>query len=376
MTIRENISFVFLVLFPLSEAACYALLYWKRNDLLIRKRNKSATYVTSLAGWLAYFNLVVSIIGAVPCGVFYVASLLIAPISVGPQIVRALVLKGRIKYSQLIIESEISTRAERNRGTRLPVITSGVSEQEVPSPSPRQMTKLMEADLVMQKTRRMVNMTKWALLIIPAMLLVLALALSSNASQLLTTDFHLCQPEPIYFQFVSPAFGVVSTALALAVTVLVKKVDDELGLKSEIQRNAVLLGCTYAVLIIVRFAGYHTWQPLLQTIQQMMLSFSMAVIPFFPGSMYNNMALWAKKRINPDTRSAVPGYARSLPKSRGSTRTSIQKVIGGHRQSMSGLQNNQHNRDVTVSWDAGLCILLSTENGIIAFSQHCAREFR
>ena len=130
MTIRENISFVFLFLFPLFETACYAQLYRKRNDLLIRKRSKSAICVTSLAGWLAYFNLAVSMFGAVPCGVFYVVSLLVAPISVGPQIVRALTLRGTIKYSQLVIESEISTRAERSRGARLPVIISGVSEGE------------------------------------------------------------------------------------------------------------------------------------------------------------------------------------------------------------------------------------------------------
>ena len=368
MTIRETISFIFLVLFPLFEAACYTHLHWKRNDLLIRKRNKSAIYVSSLAGWLAYFNLVVSIFGGVPCGVFYVASLLVAPISVGPQILRALTLRGTIKYSQLVIEDEISTRAERNKAAQLPTIPSDRSEQGAQSFSPHTMTKLMEANLVMEKTTRMVNITKWAMLVILALLLILALALA--------TDFNQCQPEPTYFQFASPAFGVTSTVLALVVMVLVKQIDDELGLRREIQRNAVLLGCTYIVILIVRFVGHHDWQPLLQKIQQMMLSSSMAIVPFLPGSTFNLMASWAKKRINPATKSTVPGYARPLPKQgHGSTRNSIQNVMGG-RHSVSAMQNDHRNREATVSWDAGLCILLTTENGINSFSQHCAREFR
>ncbi|KAL7496580.1 hypothetical protein ACHAWT_004754 [Skeletonema menzelii] len=38
-------------------------------------------------------------------------------------------------------------------------------------------------------------------------------------------------------------------------------------------------------------------------------------------------------------------------------------------------KQEQRAREMTVSWDAGLCILLSTQEGINAFSQHCAREF-
>ncbi|KAL7539823.1 hypothetical protein ACHAXR_009638 [Thalassiosira sp. AJA248-18] len=382
MATLQTISLVFLVLFPLFEAACYSHLYWNRKDILIRKRNKAAIYVASLAGWLAYFNLVISVTGGVPCGVFYVVSLLVAPISVGPQIIRALTLRGTIKYSQLVTEEEISSRAQRKRGAdQLATIQSGRSDEGGES-SPHLMTKLMEANLVMEKTRRAVKMTKWVILVVPTLLLVLGLALTSDQSQLRATDFDQCQPEPTYFQYASPAFGVVTTALALFVTILVKKIDDEIGLRREIQRNAVLLGFTYIVIIVVRFRGHYDWQPLLQTIQQMMLSFSMSIIPFIPESSLNGMASWAKKqgnRINPATKSAVPGYAQSLPKGRNSThistRTSIQLVLG-RRNSMSNMQNDQRNREMTVSWDAGLCILLSTEDGINLFSQHCAREFR
>jgi len=365
MTILQIISIIFLVVFPLFEAACYTHLYWKRNALLIRKRNKSAIYVASLAGWLAYFNLVISIFGGVPCGVFYVASLLVAPISVGPHIIRALTLLGTIKYSQLIVEDEISSRVQR-RNSQLKLSDAGISLPAMVAAT----EKKIEANLVMEETRRIVKISKLALLVIPTLLLILALAFTSDASQLLATDFIQCKPEPTSFLFASPAFGIMSIILALVVTILVKQIDDELQIADEIRRNSRFLSCTYVVIIVVRLTGHYEWQPFLQTIQQMVLSFSMAIVPFLPRSTLNRISSWAKQqgrrvRINPATKSAVPGYAQSLPKGRNSMRnmTSTKQI------------KEQRDHEMTVSWDAGLCVLLSTENGINLFSQHCAREF-
>ena len=371
MTILFVISFIFLILFPLFEAAAYIHLHWKRNDILIRKRNKSAIYVASFAGWLAYFNLVVSMFGGVPCGIFYVASLLVAPISVGPQIVRALTLRGTIRHSKLVIEDEISNREQKKKGGggQLPTIPSE-SDLVVAASE-----KKVEADRIMEKTRRIANASKWALAIIPTLAIILTLALTTDGSQLLTTDFSRCQPEPTPFLFTSPAFGVIFAILAFLVTCLSKKIDDELQIANEIRRNSILLGCTYIVIIVVRLTGYSEWQPLLQTIQQMLLSLSMAIVPFLPSDgggtiSLNSMATWAKRRINPATKSAVPAYGRPLPKERTFTRASI---MG--RQNLTP-SNTQRDREMTVSWDAGLCILLSTTDGINLFSQHCAREFR
>mmetsp|Transcript_36252 Transcript_36252/g.87485 ORF Transcript_36252/g.87485 Transcript_36252/m.87485 type:complete len:503 (-) Transcript_36252:335-1843(-) len=384
MTARQIISFIFLVLFPLFEAACYAHLHWQRNDLLIRKRNKSAIYVASLAGWLAYFNIVVSLFGGIPCGAFYVASLLVAPISVGPQIVRALALRGTIKYSQLVIEDEISSREQlRNKpGCQLPAIPSDDEGGHQTLPAlVASSAKKIEANDIMAETKRIVKMTKLVLLVIPTIFVILALALSSSTSQsqMVATDFGQCQPEPAYFQYTGLAFGIMSVGLTLVGTLLVKQIDDELSIADEIRRNSVLLGCTHVVIIVVRLAGHSDWQPLVQTVQQMVLSYSMAIVPFLPPELtLTHVASWAKqqgKRINPATKSAVPGYARPLPKARmTSTRTSIQNVMG-RRGSLSDLQNDHRHREMSVSWDAGLCVLLSTEDGINSFSQHCAREF-
>ena len=385
-TVRRSISFVFLVLFPLFEAACYAHLGWKRNDLLLRKRGIASICIVSIAGWIAYFNLVVSLFGGVPCGVFYVATLLVPPICVGPQIVRALTLRGNIKYSQLVTEEEISSRAQRRKTGKLPTIPSVSGSGELSSErlsnageasSPALMTKMMEANLIMEWTRKVVRMVKWALLVVPTLLLILLLALTSDEDQLLATDFDQCQPEPTLFAYASPAFAVVSTALALLVTILVKKIEDEIGLRREIQRNALLLGLTYIAIIGVRFAGHYEWQPLLQTMQQMLLSFSMSIAIFLPDSPLTRAATWAKRRINPATRSAVPGYAQSLPR-RASTavvQTTASKRTSVQLFGRKGSTEVRQDREVSVSWDAGLAILLSTEEGLTLFSQHCAREF-
>jgi hypothetical protein len=81
---------------------------------------------------------------------------------------------------------------------------------------------------------------------------------------------------------------------------------------------------------------------------------------------------WLKKRINPASKSAVPGYAQPLPKRhRGSARASVLPT----KSIVSPQLSDQMTRETNTSWDAGLCILLSSEDGINSFTRHCAREF-
>lgn len=366
---RQALSFVFLVLFPIIEAASYAHLYWKRNDILVQKRSKSLIFVASFAGWLSYFNLVVSMFSGIPCGVFWVASLLIAPLSIGPQLLRALHLRGTIKSTLLSVEEEISSRAQRKKAGQLPTIPgSDVSENGEELSSPQSMTKLMEANLMMEQTRRIANMTGWALLVVPTLLIILALVLTES-HLLALQNFDQCLPEPTFFLYTFLAFGIASAALALIVAMLVYKIeDDEIGLRREIQRNATLLGVTQIMIIVVKFTGHFDWQPLLQLIQQIMLICSTAIVPFIPSSGLSGMASWARQRISPGTKSAVPGYAQTLPGSNAAHRTtrasvSVQQFLGRG----TSVATDQRNREVTVSWDAGLCILLSTEEGELTF---------
>lgn len=368
---------VFLVVFPLFEAACYLHIHWRRNELLIRKRNKSAIYVASLAGWLAYFSLVVSVFGGVPCGLFYAASLLVAPLSVGPQVIRALTLRGKVEYSQLIIEDEISSRVQRKQNgghgaPRLSTIRSDLShgeagEQSLPALVAASERKV-EAKEILDRTNRIVKRTIVALIAVPALLLIVSLALMAP-SQLLATDLGQCQPGPEQFQQMSVTLGSMSAVMAVVATVLVKRIDDELNIGSEIRRTSIYLGISYIVVLLASMLGHYEWQPLMLTVQQMLLSVSVKIIPFLPGSSTVNG--WARrpwKRVDPASKSAVPGYGRPLPKASASARTSMTNI--GRRHS------SQEGQAIAVSWDAGLCILLSTEEGIQSFGSHCAREFR
>ena len=202
-TIRHVLSYIFLFLFPIFEVASYAHLYLQRNDILTRKRNVSTVYLATLAGWLAYSNLATSLFGegVFPCGVIYVASLLVPPLSVGPQLIRALTLRGTIRHSQLVIEDEISSREHRlhnhhNHNQKKDGRLSTVHDVEEGPSLPALVAsseKKIEADLIMAKTRRVVKLTKLALLVIPTILLVLTWTLSLGSDQLASTDFIQCR---------------------------------------------------------------------------------------------------------------------------------------------------------------------------------------
>jgi hypothetical protein len=360
----QTYSFVFLVLFPLFQVACYAYLHWNRSRL--EKRIKSAIYVATLAGWLAYFNLFVGNHGGVPCGIFYVTSLLVAPLSVGPQIIRALTLRGMNKYYRLVVKEEILSRTSRSK------VTSESLETVVPPASGK-----AEATLIMERTRWIVKMTTLGLLVVPILLIIFAITLTSDMSQLLETDFIQCQPEPISFQYANPALGIMNAVVSLAVLCIVRKIDDEIHLATEIRRNSIFLGLTHIFIAVLRvLGGYNEWQPLMQTIQQMCIFASTAIIPFLPSSStLNRLSSWAKqhgRRIKPDTKSAIPGYGQPLPRRESTAGNVIERRMTRRLSSM----NIMLEREAIVSWDAGLCVLLSSHDGINMFIQHCSKEFR
>ena len=161
----------------------------------------------------------------------------------------------------------------------------------------------------------------------------------------------------------------MSTILAFAVPFHLNKIDDELQIATEIRRNSIFLGFSNIAIVGLRFAGYDEWQSLTQTVQQMFLSLSMATILLFP---HLTLRLW--HRVSPATAITVPGsgYGRPLPRTRESnTRSSLQNIIGRRASSSEEMIS----REAVVSWDAGLCVLLSSEDGIASFIKHCTREF-
>jgi hypothetical protein len=110
-------------------------------------------------------------------------------------------------------------------------------------------------------------------------------------------------------------------------------------------------------------------QLLLYVLQQICLSFSMIIIPCcmptgYSETVVNRLSIRSKSTI-------IPAYGRPIPNIAGS-RPSI--LVGTNKR--FSVLDQKHEQEMTMSLDAGLCILLSSEEGISAFMEHCSREFR
>ena len=378
---REVFTWIFLVVFPVFVVGCYFLLYWHRRELYFLKRDKSAIIVVSLAGWLAYFTLVASIFNGVPCGVIYVVSCLIAPLSVGPQVVRALLLHGRFEYAKIFIEEEISSREQRQNRQSQVALSTIPSGNEYNSSSeaanPINLLAKSKADLAIDHAHQRIKTTKLGLFVMPSVILVLAWFTSSVevGNTLLLTTFAECKAEPVYFHYANILFDVLGLVLATMACFYVKNVDDELYMHHEFIETAIIFGITCIVVLAVRLAGHNEAEPLLRTAQQMILLCSMVIIPCCPEwTALTKVRLWLRHKINPALKSTVPGYARPFPHNRASVRATRASIIPG-KKTLPSKEAERLARKENMSWDAGLVILLSSEEGIVAFTRHCAREF-
>lgn len=376
------LSTTFLVLFPIFKLACYTLLFIKRKELVFVKRNEPAIIVASLAGWLAYFTLAASISNTIPCGVIFVTSSFICPLSASPLLVRALLLRGKFESSKLVIEEEISYREHRqSRG--LSTIPSGSeyrsgegNKSTTPSNLVAASQGKKQSEIALDRAHNAANTTKWSLAVMLPILLILAWCVSSvePGNSLLSTEFEDCKAEPLYFSCTKLLFDAVGLIMAIMACVIVRNIDDELFLNREITETAVLFILTTIVIAPIRLAGHSATQPLLQTIQQMILMTSMVIIPCCPDiKAIENVRSWLKHRINPTSKSAVPAYAQPLPVHRGSAARSSIHIP--HKSIIKAQENSRLTLEAYTSWDAGLCILLSSEEGINSFTRHCAREF-
>jgi hypothetical protein len=299
---------------------------------------------------------------------------------VSPQLVRALRLRGRFESTKLVIEEEISYREHRKK--QLSPIPSGSEyksgDGNKAAPSNLvAVSKKKQSDLAIERATNAISTTKWALSLMLPIILIFAWCLSSVEAEnsMLSTDYNDCKAEPMYFWHTKLLFDIASIIVAIVACVIVRKIDDELYLNYEITETAALFIITSVIIVPVRLAGHTAIQPLLQTIQQMIIMFSMIIMPCCPEvKAFSNVRLWFKQRINPSSKSAVPGYAQPLPQyHRGSiVRASIQLP---HKITIKTQESNRMTHEANTSWDAGLCILLSSEEGINTFTRHCAREF-
>ena len=383
-------SFIIVSIFPALEVLCYVLLCMKRNELAVRKRSVRVVLFASIGGWLAYLNLIFSVTNrGGNCGVFYVFSILIPPIATGSQLIRAIQLRSKLERSSILLKEErvqSRRRASLSHGEKLPLTPGknndggsvGTVQASASLPtSPRAGSICVAGKEKLERSRKETKsalmVVSWLILFVPTVLLLLATLSASSVSGvdaggLLGSSAHddCYAAEPISLLHVCPAIALFVVLLTLVTTALIRKREDELGIRSEITRNAIILGLSYIAILIVRLVGRRDLHPLLEAIQQLLLSVSMKLMPCFRGKA-ETLLSWATGNGNLYA-NAIPGYARPLPK--------VGRRRSLRRNSAKDIElDNERRRELTMSLDAGLCVLLSTEDGINSFSEHCVREF-
>ena len=399
------VSLIFLALYPLLEFVCYGLLYAKRSDLAVRKRNMGVMRFASISGLLAYLNLIFSTTnrGSV-CGLLYSFAILIPPMTSVTQLVRAIDLRAmlernniRLKEERLHSSTQQSRRAvaarrdSRSHSERNEVIDA-TNAVKAATTSTSRLGSVYVLDAGKEKVDKsraeeitLLRWVKMTLLYIPTVMLLLA-TLSLSDGVLSAKDYQQClAEESAFLLYVCPALPILVSLLTLTATTLIRKSEDELGIRREITRNAVILILVYLSIVIVRLVGENELHPLLELSGQMMLSLSMKIAPCFHRKGEALLESWMTRRASrfgQQGRNLVPGYAQPLPRTSVGGRSSTAGARGGARSSAfrristnAAESDGERRREVTMSLDAGLCILLSTQDGINSFSEHCVREF-
>ena len=119
----------------------------------------------------------------------------------------------------------------------------------------------------------------WGLLAFPTTLLVILTLVLSDGDELMEEEFPKCFPEPIVVRYFSPANGLFVASLAITATCILRNSSDELGIRREITRNVVIWAVTYVAVLFVRSFDLGRLQPIMISVQQMALTYSMIVLP-------------------------------------------------------------------------------------------------
>lgn len=377
--IREVLSYFFLGAFPIFEISCYYILRQKKNKIMIQKRDISMIYISTIAAWISYVNLINSLFGGIYCGLYHIFVILLSPLSVGPQLLRGIRLWGMLERNRILFNNfeEYGTHSMGNG------VTNGLEDSlhvinEVNS-SKEEHSQLSEVNILVNKRNitndklkkvknkviRMVGITRLILIVLPTMLII-ALLTMAEKDKLSEVEFEKCFPEPTFILNAGRSISIVLSLAAFCTTIFMSQCHDELGIHMEIIRNIVILFVTNVLGFVCRYIGLIQWQAFVFVIQQVMVSFSMIIIP----CMYDSSVLsWMKNK----SKKLVHGYARPLPQlphTRGSILLPNKRISQVNQK-----ENNKREREVTMSLDAGLCILLSSSEGIKAFTEHCSREF-
>ena len=372
------IGFILMGVFPIFELVCYQIMRSSKSDISLRKRNTTMIHICTIAAWLAYFNLIFGLFGGIYCGVYHIFIILLPPLTVGPQLLRGVTLYGMLEYSKFMLEYGETTQLKRtevvtSQRTHLKIIqevSSSRDDEEFAlsksnGGSENQGSAKEKALQVRKMMKQIVKITKILLVGLPLVLVVIML-IGPDKDVLRKTDFSECFPEPKMVLNIGRAFTILFTVAAIISVVLVRHCNDALGIRREITRNIfILLVFNVAIFATTYFKKFEL-QLLLCVVQQMMLSCSMIIMPcsFSSGTaVLNQIRQWSK--------TSIPGYGRAIPNVQSGRASFIAGV-----KSRPSPADREREREMTMSLDAGLCVLLSSDEGMKEFTEHCSREFR
>ena len=189
--------------------------------------------------------------------------------------------------------------------------------------------------------------------------------MSARKDQPSTNNTKKTKPQNPDF-LLSATYSQLLAALAMGGIIVMRNSFDELGIRIEIMRNVIIWGVMYIAINGVRANQTNEWQPFLVVIQQMLLSYSMIVMPCH--NTNNPLICGKSNQVTPIESSMSRSYNDSSGSASGSGNDSSRYSIGSqHSQLDSGLSMSFFN--------SGLESLLETDEGVNMFSRYCATEF-
>ena len=381
MGFKEVVGYTLLVVFPVFEIFCYLIMRLNNSDIAIRKRNTVMIYICTIAAWLAYINFATGLFGGIRCGSYHIIIILLQPLSMGPQLLRGVTLWGMLEHNKFMLEYGETTHLRRTKVKKIQKsnqdldaiqeVNSSIDEEALESNDESNVNKQNDtkakAVMVRKKMKFIVKVAKIVLIGLPTGL-ILAMLSTSEENYFLETEFIHCFPGPSLVLQIGQGLTVALTVAAIASTIFGRHLCDELGIRREITRNVIILFVTNVVLFFATKYQNHMLHLTLYVIQQMMLSFSMIIMPcFFSSGTEYSLLTYIKNK----TKFKMPAYGRTIP----NVQASRSSLIVGMKPRES-VVDKERTREMTMSLDAGLCILLSSPDGIKTFTEHCSREFR
>lgn len=371
------IGLISMGVFPIFELTCYQIMRLNGSEIALRKRNTIMIYICTIAAWLAYFNLIFGLFGGIYCGVYHMFIILLPSLTVGPQLLRGITLWGMLEHNRIILEHGETTHLRRTQMVRSERILSAIhevksSQNDLEAAVSKSNVKIEnsgnakeKAIEVRKRMKTIVKTTKMLLVGLPVVLIIAMLA-GSDKEVMRKTDFIECIPEPKIILSIARVFTILFMVAAIISVIFVQPCNDVLGIRREIIRNIAILLIFNMAIWVSSYLKEIQLGLLLCVAQQMVLSISMIIMP-----CYFSSGASVLNQIRQRSKTSIPGYGRAIP----NMQTTRSSLIGRVKPKVT-LVDKKREREMSMSLDAGLCILLSSDAGIKVFTEHCSREFR